>query len=369
MKRWSFHVATFGGTEVRIHATFLLLLAWIGLISLGNGGLAAALEAMVFLIAIFTCVLLHEFGHVLAARRYGIQTPDIILLPIGGVARLERMPRKPSQELIVAIAGPAVNILIAGLLMLVLRISPAVGLNFNMVEGTLADRLIAWNLIMVAFNMIPAFPMDGGRVLRAFLAMLTDYANATRLAAGVGQVLAVLAAVVAMFVAQNPLLVIIAVFIFLSAGQEAAYVSEQEAVRGLTVRDAMITHYATLQEGAILKDAVNLLLSGSQQDFPVVDRHGAFAGMLTRRRLIETLDQNGPQHPVTEAMEKCEVTLDPRHALPEALDHLRTGACPALPVIHPLDGNLVGLLTAENVGEMLMVRTALSHSSQVPPPA
>ncbi|HSJ00919.1 MAG TPA: site-2 protease family protein, partial [Verrucomicrobium sp.] len=167
MKRWSLHVATFGGTEVRIHATFLLLLAWIGLLAMRQGGGAAAIEAVAFLAVMFLCVLLHEFGHVIAARRYGIKTPDVTLLPIGGLARLERMPTKPQEELVVAIAGPAVNIAIAGLLFLWTRIVPTPSLAFDMVEGPFAVRLMVWNLIMVAFNMIPAFPMDGGRVLRA----------------------------------------------------------------------------------------------------------------------------------------------------------------------------------------------------------
>lgn len=362
MKRWSLHVATFGGTEVRIHATFLLLLAWIGLMVLGKGGPAAAWEAIMFLVAMFICVLLHEFGHVLAARRYGIHTPDITLLPIGGLARLERMPRKPQEELIVALAGPAVNVAIAAVLFIALQVLPTPSLHFNMVEGPFAVRLMVWNLIMVLFNMIPAFPMDGGRVLRAALAMFLDYGKATRLAAGIGQAIAIFGAMVALFVAQNPLLILIAVFIFMSAGQEAAYVSEQEAIRGLSVKEAMITQFSHLRQDAVLKDAVKLLLSGTQQDFPVVDWQGAYIGMLSRTRLIEALDQFGPQRAVLDVMETCPITLDPRHPLPEAMDHLRTSNCPALPVIHPVDGSLVGLLTAENVGEMLMVRAALSKS-------
>jgi stage IV sporulation protein FB len=351
---------------VRIHATFLLLLASIGLLTLKQGGTAAALEAVVFLLTIFFCVLLHEFGHVMAARRYGIRTPDVTLLPIGGLARMERMPRKPQEELVVALAGPAVNVVIAAGLLLVLLVAPPVGWGFSIVEGSFMLRLMYWNIVMVMFNMIPAFPMDGGRVLRAVLAMIMDYARATRWAAAVGQAFAIVGALAAIFYFQNPLLIIIAVFIFMSAGQEAAFVSEQEAIQGLTVRDAMVTQFSHLREDAVLKDAVNLLLAGSQHDFPVVNWQGAFIGMLSRTALIAGLDQYGPQHPVAEVMQTCETTLDPRHPLTGAVEHLRASACPALPVIHPSEGSLMGLLTAENVGEMLMVRAALAKGRQSP---
>jgi stage IV sporulation protein FB len=360
MRRWSFLLGTYGGTEVRIHATFLLLLAFFGWQSAVLGGIAAAITTIGFLIAIFTCVLLHEFGHVIAARRYGIHTPDITLLPIGGIARLERMPRKPSEELVVALAGPAVNVVIA-LGLLAARGFAGIDEPWEELKhGSFAGRLIAWNLIMVVFNMIPAFPMDGGRVLRAVLAMFLDYVKATQVAASIGQALAVFGALAALFLVGNPLLLLIALFIFMGAGQEAAQVADQESIRGLRVRDAMVTNFRSLPHDAVLRDAVQFLLSGTQHDFPILDERGGFSGMLSRTALISALAENGALHPVAAVSQPCSITLEPRHPLTEALEKLRASSCPVLPVLDPLTGTLVGLLTGENVAEMIMVRAALT---------
>ncbi len=361
MKRWSLHVGTFGGTEVRLHATFLLLLGLLGWITLTQYGPAAALDMVLFTVSIFFCVLLHEFGHVLAARRYGIQTTDVTLLPIGGLARLERMPRKPSQELVVAFAGPAVNVAIFLLIWPFLNLLPPLTFDYDLMKAPFFERLAYWNLLMVVFNMIPAFPMDGGRVLRAGLALFLDYANATRIAATIGQAIAVFAGIYVLFTHGNPVILIIAIFIFLGAGQEASYVSDQEALRGLRVQDAMLTDFRTLPQDAVLKDAVELLLAGTQHDFPVLDADGQFHGMLSRTSLISGLAHHGAQQPVTSLSQSCDLTLKPYHPLPEAVDHLRSSACPALPVMDPLSGKLLGLLTLENIGEMMMVRAALGR--------
>ena len=359
MKNWSIRIGTFGGTEVRIHATFLLLLAFFGWSGVSQGGLPAAFKSVAFLIAMFTCVLLHEFGHVIAARRYGIKTPDITLLPIGGVARLERMPREPSQEFVVALAGPAVNVIIALAIFLWRDFMPYTLTDAGLIHGSFLDRLMNWNILMVLFNMIPAFPMDGGRVLRALLAMFLDYGKATRLAAGIGQSIAALGAVIALFVAGNPLLLIIAMFIFLSAGQEATYVTEQESMRGLLVRHAMVTDFHSLPAGSVLSDAVQQLLSGSQHDFPVLDAQASFTGMLTRTTLIATLAEYGAQHPVSSVTEPSPTALDPDDLLSNGMEKLSASSSPVLPVLDPRTGGLIGLLTAENIAEMLMVRAAL----------
>ncbi len=361
--KWSFRITTILGTEVRIHATFALLLGFVAWQSMSLGkGLPAALESMLLVCAMFTCVLLHEFGHVLAARRYGIKTPDITLLPIGGVARLERMPRKPSEELVVALCGPLVNVVIASLISLMggLALSPGPGDAF-MQPGHFWETLMQWNLVMVFFNLVPAFPMDGGRVLRALLAMMiSDYAKATRWAAAIGQSLAVLV-VVSMVVsgAFQPMLMLIAFFIFFAAGQEAAQISSQEAARDLRVRDAMLTDFHSLPPNAVLREAVDLLLAGSQHDFPVLDDEGGMMGIITRHRLIEALADQGPGYPAQLIIERCETSVEPSLGLAAAMERLSASGSPALPVIDPLTERLVGLLTAENVGETLLVRAAL----------
>ncbi len=366
--KWSFRVATVAGTEVRVHATFFLLLLFVAAQGMSGGqGLSGALSALLLVSAMFLCVLLHEFGHVFAARGYGIRTPDITLLPIGGLARLERMPRKPAHELVVALAGPAVNVAIAALIAVALGVQ----MNFDPnhafhLTGNFWGHLMMWNLFMVVFNLVPAFPMDGGRVLRALLAMLTDYERATRWAAATGQALAA-AVVLAMllFGPFNPVLLLIAFFIFLAAGQEAAAVSQQEATRHLLVRDAMQTEFHALSPDAELRHAVDHLLAGTQQDFPILDPRGGMMGILSRRRLIAALASHGPSQLAREVMEPCDRHVHPLMALPEAMEHLQHGGCPAIPVIDPLTGHLVGLLTSENVGETLLVRAALRKAREL----
>ncbi|MCB1275316.1 site-2 protease family protein [Prosthecobacter sp.] len=361
--KWSFRLFTFAGTQVRVHITFFLLLLFVASQSFLSGqGVSAALESTLFIITMFACVVLHEFGHVLAARGYGIQTPDITLLPIGGVARLERMPRKPSQEFVVAISGPMVNVIIAAAIWLGLGVTTRVHPGFDFLQsGHFFQKLMAWNIIMVVFNMIPAFPMDGGRVLRAVLAMFMEYSAATRWAASLGQGISILV-VIAMLVNGvpfHPMLLLIAFFIFMAAGQEAAMVTQQEATRNLRVRDAMLTDFRSLPPDAKLRDGVELLLAGAQQDFPVLDTHGGMQGMLTRNDLISALAENGPEHAVVEVMRRCPESTQPAIELTRAIESLNSSDCPAIPVIDPLNGELVGLLTAENIGETLMVREAL----------
>jgi Zn-dependent protease len=219
--RWSLKVASISGIEVRIHLTFLLFLAWIWVSYYRVAGLAGAVQGVLFVLALFACVLLHEFGHAFAARGFGIATPDITLLPIGGVARLSRIPDEPWQEFVVAIAGPLVNVVIAGALIFVVHRSAELQ-QLEYLENPrveLLSRLASVNVMLVLFNLIPAFPMDGGRILRALLAMTMPYARATQIAAWIGQGLAVVFGIFGLF--GNPLLIFIAFFIFAGAQQEA----------------------------------------------------------------------------------------------------------------------------------------------------
>ena len=219
--KWSTKVGKLAGIDVYIHFTFFLLLAWIAFIYYNQGqSLSAALAGVMFILVVFACVVLHELGHALTARRYGITTRDIILLPIGGVARLEKMPDKPMQELWVALAGPAVNIVIAGTLAAYLYVSDSFTpiSQLSSASVSVVERIMAVNIFLVVFNMVPAFPMDGGRVLRALLATRLPYLKATQFAATLGQGIAVLFAIVGLF--YNPLLLFIAFFVWIGAAQE-----------------------------------------------------------------------------------------------------------------------------------------------------
>jgi Zn-dependent protease len=235
---WSVTIGRFGATTLRVHVTFFLLLAWIGVSAWLKGGAPAARDSVLFIALLFGCVVLHEFGHILMARRFGIETPDVVLLPIGGVAMMPRMPEKPAQELAVAIAGPMVNVVIGFLLFLLLgAIHPE---NLAQIEDpriSLLARLAAANLFLVVFNMIPAFPMDGGRVLRALLSMKLGKAKATQLAASIGKGFAFALGFLGLF--GNPLLIFIAIFVYMAAAGEAQMTAFNEAARGLCVADAM----------------------------------------------------------------------------------------------------------------------------------
>ena len=352
---WSFAIGTVAGTTIRIHVTFLLLLGWIAVTHGAQGGTAAAVDGVLFISLVFTCVLLHEFGHVTAARRYGIPTPDITLLPIGGVARLQRIPEEPGREIFVALAGPAVNVAIALLLALALGgiPDPATGLAVENHGVAMLARLFWVNVFLVVFNLVPAFPMDGGRVLRALLAYRMGFARATGVAARVGQAVAFMLGLLGLF--GNPLLIFIALFVYLGAASEAAEAQLREASRGLTAADAMETRYEALPATASVGHAVEALLRTPQQDFPIVDSAGRLRGLLTRDAIIRALQETGPDTPAVEAMQHDLPAVHPRDPLATALTALREAAAPAV-AVEDAEGRLVGLITQQNLGELMMVQ-------------
>jgi Zn-dependent protease len=361
--RGSFSIGRIGGIDVRIHVTFFLLLAWIAFIYNRSGGMSAAINGVVFVLLIFLLVVLHEFGHAFAARHYGIETRDITLLPIGGLARLERMPDKPREEVVVALAGPAVNVVIAAALALF------IGLNRgwpdpHVMEETglpLAFRLFAVNVWLVLFNMIPAFPMDGGRVLRAVLAMRMNYARATQVAASIGQGIAFLFFIVGLW--WNPMLLLIAVFIYFGANSEAALAQMKTISKDLRVSAAMMTEFQTLPLHATLHEATEALLRTSQHEFPITDDTGKVHGILTRDEMIAGLRKSGPETPVTQVMRPDIPAVPESMLFDRAYALMQECRCRALPVLDSAS-RLVGLFTPENVGEMIMVRSALAQGGR-----
>jgi Zn-dependent protease len=356
---WSIKLFDVGGTAVRVHLTFFLLLAWIAAIHWSRGGAAEAVDGVVFIIALFVCVVLHEFGHIVAARRYGIRTPDVTLLPIGGVASLERMPEKPAQEIVVALAGPAVNVVIALVLILVLgaRFDLSQMAQLEQAQSTLTGRIAAANLVLFAFNLIPAFPMDGGRVLRALLALRLGYTRATRVAASIGQGLAVLFGFLGLM--GNPLLVLVAVFIFLAANGEAGYVQARDYTRGYLASHAMITSYQALNPLSTADDAAQLLLRTTQQEFPVVDGSGALRGVVAREALITALQETGGATPVLDFMIRDVPTVPENACLDNVFEQLRRGG-PRMVGVVDRQQRLLGYITADNLAELVMIQSSRS---------
>lgn len=363
--KWSLRLGKVLGVDIYLHFTFLLLLAFLGFSSWrATHNVEAALGGVAFIVALFGCVVLHELGHALMARRYGIQTRDITLLPIGGIARLEKMPEKPRQELWVALAGPLVNVVIAAILFVGLAATGGftpVG-ELGVTGGSFWQRLLALNLILVAFNLLPAFPMDGGRVLRALLAMRLGRRRATAIAANVGQGMAILFGIIGFL--YNPFLIFIGIFVYLGAQAEAGMVEMQSALAGLRVRDAMMTRFRTLTARNTLGKAVDELLAGSQQDFPVLE-NDQLIGVLRRNDLVKALSEGNRNDAVTAAMSRDCETVDETAWLPNAVESMRERECATMPVVAA--GSIVGLLTLENIREMILVNAAMDHEGAAPP--
>ncbi|HEX5004324.1 MAG TPA: site-2 protease family protein [Gemmatimonadales bacterium] len=363
--QWSFRIGRIGGTDIKLHVTFLALVAWWAWSAYADGGRSAAVQAVAFLLALFACVLLHEFGHILMAGRFGVRTPDVILLPIGGLARLERMPEEPRQELLIAAAGPAVTLAIALALYAGLRLAgaPLSTAQLDPGQSGLVQQVLWVNVALLLFNLLPIFPMDGGRMLRALLGMRLGLRRATRIAARIGQGGAVVLGLwgLGFFsswgLSPNVVLVLIAGFVFLAARAEASAVETRSAGRGLTVKDLMITQFVALPVHATLQQAADALLAGEQREFPVVDNWGRVEGLLTRDGLIRGLSQAGGGAGVERAMTAGVPPLDPAVSFEEALEALGRTGLPALPVVDR-GGALVGLLTRDNVTDVLLVRGA-----------
>ena len=356
--KWSWKLGEFRGIAVYMHATFLILIGFVVLSHWSEGHeLGKTLEGVGFTLALFACVVLHEFGHALMAARFGIKTRDITLLPIGGVARLERMPEDPMQELWVALAGPAVNVVIALVLLVLIVLTSASSSfePFSVTSGTFLVRLMLVNIIMIVFNMIPAFPMDGGRVLRALLATRLEYAQATQIAASIGQAIALLFAFVGFF--TNPFLMFIALFVWIGAEQEASMVTMKATLGGIPVKRAMMTEFHSLRPDETLQRAIELILATPQQDFPVVS-DSQVVGILPSRDVMIALQQYGPDKLVGDVMRRDFLSVDQNEMLDLAFSRIREAeCCSTAPVMNR--NQLVGLLTADNVNEFLQIVSAI----------
>jgi len=363
---WSLNIGRVAGTVVRVHLTFLLFLAWIFAASYATGGAATAVDSLLFLLLLFLCVLLHEFGHIFTARAFGVPTPFVTLLPIGGVAQLERIPEEPGQEFLIAIAGPLVNVVITILLVLFAgaHLTSNAAAAVDNMQIPLVDRLAAVNLFLALFNMIPAFPMDGGRVLRALLASRFGYVRATEIAASIGQVVAFGLGFFGLL--YNPILIFIAIFVYLAASSEAHMVALRAASRGVPVSYAMMKQFMTLAPEAHLDEAVQALLQTGQGEFPVVDATGRPAGVLGRADLIRAIKTLGPDARIANAVNAELPTIGHRLPLDQAFKLLQEKQAPAVGVTDG-SGRLVGLVTHETIAGMIMLQEALPQGLRLGP--
>ncbi len=364
--RWSLKLGKVFDINLAIHWTFLILIGWIFIqYYRQNNDPYQALLGVLFIIGIFVCVTLHELGHALTAKRFDIQTKGITLFPIGGIAQLERMPEKPGQELWVAFAGPLVNVGIAFLLWILLVLFNGIPTTVDV--DTLQNlggmgfwfNLFLANVILAVFNLIPAFPMDGGRVLRALLSYRFDRGKATRIAASIGQLLAIFFVFLGFI--GNIWLIFIGVFIYLGAGGEASFETSKSALEGYKVRDIIMRKYSTLSPEDPLRSAVSLLLDSQEKEFIVVS-FGEVRGVLTMEDLIKGLSEFGAESPVSNVMKKDFLLLHPDMLLQEVYQKLMTHKCAVAPVIQ--DGQLLGIIDKENIRELILI-SKIGKSSKV----
>jgi len=360
--RWSWKIARVGGIDIFLHVTFLILVLWVGLTYWTTEHSVEAVVAGVgFILALFACVVLHELGHATAAQRFGIGTRNIVLLPIGGIAAIERMPDDPRQEIVIALAGPAVSFGIAAVLWLVL--SAAGGFTaetpLSLAEGGFLQRLMFVNLLLGAFNLLPAFPMDGGRVFRALLSLRLGPVRATRIAAHVAQGAAVLLALAGLH--YNLFLVFIAMFIWIGAVGESSLVSARAMLAGTSAGSAMETTFRTLAPDDSLGRAVQLTLDSAQKDFPVVD-DGDVVGVLRQADLLQGLHDHGKLCRVDQAMQGPPARMEIGDSLDQVLAD--TKALSAGLIVVTEHGRMAGIIDLDNVTELLRIRKALQEHEQ-----
>lgn len=361
----SLQLGRFAGIRVQIHWTFWLLILFVVFMVYSTGGtLVDAVWSSTFIGLLFVCVVLHEFGHALTARRYGIGTRSITLLPIGGVATLKEIPEDPKAEFMVAIAGPAVNVVIALLLFpfvpleLFAELTPeTVEEQLGVISGeNLLFYLFAANGALVAFNMLPAFPLDGGRVLRAALSARMDRVRATQIAAALGKFLAFVFFFFGLFF--NLILALIAVFIYFGAESENVMVTQLNLLNGYLVRDAMITRFSVLHPDQTLSEVVDVILEGTERDFIVSDESG-IKGLLLMSHISDGVHTNGKTARVRDVMSEGAKILHPSDPLTDPYRLIRQGNSTFFPVVEA--GELVGVIDMENINEFLRLRASMGY--------
>ncbi|GAA4644441.1 site-2 protease family protein [Pontixanthobacter gangjinensis] len=354
----SIPVATLRGTVIRFHWTFVLFISAALVAALLTSGPAASGTLLALITAMFLCIILHEFGHITAARLFGIPTPEIMLLPIGGLAKLRRIPLEPKEELAIAVAGPLVSfVLFAGLILILGRQPDWEAIpTFNQDQFNLVEQLAVFNLAVGLFNLIPAFPMDGGRILRAMLAVNLPRPRATWIAARIGQAIAILIAGLGLF-AGNPILAVIGVFIFFAAQSEARIDAMRNAIGGVSIGQVMVADRPRLKVSDPLLNAADLILHSDYEEIPVIEMDGALAGFLLRTDLDDAIVQFGPASTVRQAMQKDVPKMAVQSQADKAADMIEAGAS-AVGVIDR-NGHFEGLVTKSTLLDALGVNSAM----------
>lgn len=360
----SFKIGKVAGIGIFIHWTFAILIAYIVYSHYQKGeNFQQIVWAIIFILSIFIAVVLHEFGHALMAKKFQIKTMNITILPIGGIARVEKISEQPLEELFIAIAGPVVNISLALITSLFINrpttdITQEITTSIN--SQNFAHHFLIANIYLAIFNLLPAFPMDGGRILRASLAFFLKRTTATHIASSIGQLLAIGFILVGFF--SNPILVLIGLFIFIAAQIESDYVMIQSRLHGYTVRDAIMKNYQSIDANASIEKAIELLLNSQYETFLVIQNDIA-VGTLNRADIIIALEKFGQKEIIQNIMNKKFVTLQAESTLENAFQQSQQSNIILMPV---LDQNkLIGTIDATNIIEFIQINEALNKYSSI----
>jgi len=356
---WSINIGKIFGINFRIHVTFFLLLFFIFISVLPQHGFQRALLATLFICAVFVCVLIHEIGHSLIARRFGKEAKSITLLPIGGVAMMEEMPEKPVQEIAMSIIGPFINLIIAAMLYLFVGRWTGIGAPNLTPDSARAffAGLIGVNIMLAIFNLIPAFPMDGGRILRGLLAIRLDFVQATTAAVFIGQVIAMFFIFFGIFF--NWWLALIGLFLYIGAGSEKQQVLLKSLLRQVPASEAMTTEFQTLRPDEPLRRALEHFHHGCQDDFPVIGEAGV-EGVLTRDRILSSIHEKGLDAPVSEIMDRTFASVDPKMPLDDVYKKLLSSRKTAVAVVDK-DG-VKGMVCLDGISRYFMIKAAMGKA-------
>ena len=361
----SLHLGKPFGIQISVHWTFLLIIAWIIFVNIQQGAnTQQILYSVLFVLTIFVCVVIHELSHSLTARKYGIPTRSITLLPIGGVADLQKMPEEPKQEFAVSVAGPLSNIGIALVLWIGLLATNNMDLATHDFHGITAKNffmlLLFANLLLAGFNLLPAFPMDGGRIFRSLMAIYVSREKATYIAMNIGKFFAFGLAVWGVF--ANPFLIFIAIFIFIGAQKEYEQIRYNSVLTGFEVKDVIMHEYTPLKEEDTLQNAVDILLDGPEERFVIIDDETNVKGILTRNNIIQGLTEQGNELKIRQVMNRNITTFSPEESLETAFQKMREQQISMAPVVE--GEKLLGIIDMENINEFIMVRSAIKRPGE-----
>jgi Zn-dependent protease/predicted transcriptional regulator len=348
MRSWSIPAGRLFGVDLRIHLTFVFLLAFVWLTQSVTMGTAGAMRGLGLVAIVFGCVVLHELGHAVVARRNGVAVRSIILLPIGGVTLMEDMGQHnadPARDIRISVAGPVVNLIIAAVSgAFILAFLPQVNLWAQpFVHANNLPRSLFWgNVFLGAFNLLPAYPMDGGRILRALLAERMDYVRATRRAVAVGQGFAMLMIFLGVW---NTWLMLIGFFLFVGAQLEDRSVVFQSVLESVRMEDVMLTGFSTLSPADTLEDALQKAVHTLQDDFPVV-RGSDMIGVISKQRIVQALRVGGNGY-VQSAMVRAFEIAQRSDSLASAFRKLGGRGLSMIPVVD--QQRLIGIVTMQNL--------------------